>query len=310
MNAITTRQNIAISNKMIKGRYQLTNEEQNFIYLMVSQINKDDVDFQEYSINISQISELVGADKNYTRYKEFAKNLRSKVIVIEDEIRILTSGWFNSIEYIKDSGTIHACFDPKLKPYLLELKKEFTKAKLPILLSFGSKYSSRLYLLFKSEYDRQSKHKEIVTINYTLEYFYKNFELPPSYQSSYMGFKNKFLEKSIKEINAKTDLVISYKPRKTSRKITSLDITIQNKQNEQEDHLPSRIEQVMQYSVQSRDVLLSTELALTQQDLHYLNLMLKDEEVEEICQDIANKWQVINNKQAYYRKKVKAKSIY
>jgi len=97
---IHSDKNLVLANQLVKGRYQLTKEEQNFIYLMVSQINKDDTKFTEYQIHIKELENAELTQKQYGRYREFAKSLLSKVITIEDEKEILTANWFSSLKYI------------------------------------------------------------------------------------------------------------------------------------------------------------------------------------------------------------------
>ncbi|MRN60419.1 replication initiation protein, partial [Brucella sp. 09RB8918] len=118
---------------------------------------------------------------------------------------------------------------------LLELKEEFVQAKLPTLLQFKSKYSSRLYLFLKSEYDRQKSYKSNLYIQYEVKYLHKMFEMPQCYLDRYSKFKDMFLNKGIEEINEITNLDVTFKEEKTGRKITSITFCIKEKKNESED---------------------------------------------------------------------------
>ncbi|MBK2049414.1 replication initiation protein [Francisella noatunensis] len=57
--------------------------------------------------------------------------------------------WFSTIEYISSEACLLVKLHNDLKPYFLELKKEFTRANKDLLVRFKSKYTSRLYLLLK-----------------------------------------------------------------------------------------------------------------------------------------------------------------
>jgi len=306
--------NLIVSNKLIKGRYQLTRDEQNFIYLLISQINQDDNKFTEYQIHIKDLEGEELTQKNYPRYRKFARKLRSREIIIEDEEKILVSGWFADIEYMKNTGYIKATISEKLKPYLLELKEEFTQAKLPTLLNFNSKYSSRLYLLLKSDFDRQKKYKSNLYVNYDIEYLNRKFELPKSYFIRYSAFKEKFLLKSLKEINKKTDLQISYQELKTGRKITSIQFCISKPEEclgkafeyleeskTKEDYIPQDL------SNKAREVLLDGELALTISDLKKIFDHYRIEDIENICEELWNIWdnKKLISHQAFLRGKLK-----
>ena len=289
--------NLVLSNQLVKGRYVLSKEEQNFIYLMISQINKDDKEFTEYQIHIKDLENTELTKKNYQRYREFADNLMKKTIRIEDNKKILNANWFASIEYIKDNGYIRATISDKLKPYLLHLKQEFTQAKLPLLLQFNSKYSSRLYLLLKSDFDRQSKHRKNLYVIYDIDLLDSKFELPKSYQTYYRNFKERFLLNSLEEINRKTEFQIDYKELKTGRKITSIEFCISKKEQsleqlEQEilstqtkiDFIPANASKCV------IDVLLDDELELTKNDIKHIFDHYKLEYIEQICLDLYNSW--------------------
>ena len=186
-------------------------------------------------IHISDLENLEQLVKEkYGRYIDFAIKLQSKVIVIEDEKQVLTLNWFSSLRYTKGTGIITAKISDDLKPYLLELKKEFVKAKLPTLLSFTSKYASRLFLLLKSDFDKQKKYKGVLTIRYQVNYLHTNFAMPKSYIDKFYNFRVKFLDNSINEINEKTELNVSYKEIKTGRKITEIEFCISSKVKEEE----------------------------------------------------------------------------
>ena len=314
MRNIKNSQNLAVSNKLVKGRYKLTKEEQNFIYLMISQIKKEDKDFYNYQIHIKDLENKKLTQKNYQRYREFADTLMKKSLRIEDDKRILNTNWFSSLEYIKDTGYIYACFDPKLKPYFLELKQEFTQAKLPTLLQFNSKYSSRLYLLLKSEYDRQKNYKNNLFISYEVEYLHRNFEIPKSYIDRYSKFKEMFLNTATDEINAKTELEINYTELKTGRKITSINFCISKKEKTTEqlkqeilttetksDYIPENL------NSKAIEVLCDDELELTSNDIKHIFEHYKKEDVEDICIDLWNSWSntKLISKQGFLRGKLK-----
>jgi len=308
---ITNNKNLVVSNQLVKGRYKLTREEQNFIYLMISQINQSDKKFTEYQIHIKDLEHAELINKNYQRYREFARRLRSREIIIEDDKRILVSGWFSDIEYIKDTGYIKATISEKLKPYLLELKKEFVQAKLPTLLKFKSKYTSRLFLLLKSDFDKQSKYKKNLFIVHDVEGLQLRFEMPQSYIVSYQNFKNRFLLKSLEEINEHTNLHIIYKELKTGKKVTSIEFCISEKEKTLEQ-LKKEIEATKDYipsnfSSKAISVLLDDELGLKNPDLKHIFDHYKISDIESICEDLWKCWDSpkIMSKQGLFRGKIK-----
>jgi len=308
--------NVVLSNKIVKGRYSFTKEEQNFIYNVISQISKDDGDFKEYKVSFRDIESLEGTVKNYKRFIGFAESMLAKILKIRDESKreTIVCSWFSSLKHKDGNNYVLARFDPLLKPYLIQLKEEFVQAKLPVLLSFKSKYTSRLYLLLKSDFDRQKKHKQNLFVVHDTDDLINQFEMPKSYTVRYSLFKNDFLNKSIDEINEKTDLKIGYLERKTGRKITSIEFCISHKEKT-ESQLRKEIEQTVTLSDylpnglsnNTVEILLDEDMGFQKHDLKNIFEHYKTEDIEQICYELFNCWDSDNltSRQGYFRGKLK-----
>jgi plasmid replication initiation protein len=306
--------NVVMSNKIIKGRYSFTKEEQNFIYSVISKISANDVDFQTYRIDFNEQSELYKTTKNYKRFTSFAESLICKPIKIIDGDKTIVCSWLSCISHQGNNSYIDCSFDPHLKPYLLELKKEFVQAKLPTLLSFKSKYSSRLYLLLKSDYDRQKKHKINLVVVYDVIDLIKQFEMPKSCMQRYSKFKEFILEVALDEINTITSLGISYKELKTGRKITSIEFCISHKEKT-ESQLRKEIEETkplsdyLPYGLNNKavEVLLNEEINFKKHDLKHFFEHYKTEDIEQICYELFNCWDSpkLMSREGFFRGKLK-----
>ena len=314
--------NVVMSNKIAKGRYKFTKEEQGFVYSVISQISTEDKEFKTYRVYFNDLSDLQTVTKNYQRFTRFAEKLLSKTIKIRNEAekKTIVCNWFSSITHIDGNSYIEVKFDPELKPYFIKLGNQFVQAKLPILLSFKSKYSSRLYLYLKSIYDLDTsiipfkKVFKVVGVNDLI----LDFEMPKTYLRRYSHFKESFLNKSIEEINELTHFNISYDDktthRKTGRKITSIEfcITKKEKTNEQlkkeientktvSDYLPENL------SSKSISILLDDELGLKKHDLKHIFDHYRISDIEDICLALWKCWDSpkIISKQGLFRGKIK-----
>jgi plasmid replication initiation protein len=309
-----SNKNVVLSNKIVKGRYSFTKEEQSFIYSVISQISKSDDDFHVYRIEFDKQSELCKTAKNYKRFTGFAESLICKPLKIVDKDKVIVCSWLSYISHQKDNSYIECSFDPHLKPYLLQLKEEFVQAKLPTLLSFKSKYSSRLFLLLKSDYDRQKKFKTNLFVTYEISFLISQFEMPKSCCQRYSKFKEFLLDTALDEVNEKTELKIIYKELKIGRKITSIKFCISEKEKTQSqlkkvmentktlsDYIPENL------SSRAISVLLDDELGLKNHDLKHIFDHYKTSDVESICEDLWKCWDnpKIMSKQALFRGKFK-----
>jgi len=130
---------------------------------MSSFIKKDDEDFQEYLVNITDLAEMMGINiKNaYREIDKITDHLMARVLYIDRPEGLLKSHWVSSFLYHKGEGKASFAFDPRLKPYLLDLKSRFTIIPLDVVLKFSSMHSIRLYSLLKQYESVGSRTLEI-----------------------------------------------------------------------------------------------------------------------------------------------------
>jgi len=321
------RNALAISNKIIEAKYTLSKEEQKLIFLVVSQIDKGDDDFKEYKIYIKDLEDKELSKKNHTYVKEVSQRMMSRTLTVYQNKNVKDFkmyNWFSTIEYISSEGCLLVKLHHDLKPYFLELKNEFTRANLKHLIRFKSKYTSRLYLLLKKDFDymthRSSNKYEMETV-YKVNDLVDRFELPNSYVSKYTNFKNKFLLVAINEINninKSTGFTVSYDERKTGRKITSIAFKVTIDKNKQDidkiistktksDFIPHE-----KLSNKCIEVLLSDDLKLEIHDFKniFKNYDIKD--IEDVCHEMWKSWSnpKINNLTSIFRSKLSKKKEY
>jgi plasmid replication initiation protein len=215
MANIKQQSELAFSNSLVSGKYNLTKNEQNLIYLVSSQINKNDDEFKRYKVTISDLDLATDSKHDRRTIKELMHSIMCKPIWLNKEHALMCE------------------FHWSLKPHLLGLKGFFTKAELSTMFAFKSKYSSRLYLLLKSELGRQSKYDKSPLVVYDVDDLHNRFSMPVSYKIRYSMFKDRFLSVAVDEINKYTELKVSYddtsKERKSGRKITSIEFCISEK---------------------------------------------------------------------------------
>ncbi len=213
------------SNNLIEARHvkPLSAREQKIILTMVSMIQPSDEDFKEYRISIQEFSEMLGlkGHAKYEEIKDVALRLQEKTIFIPDENGFVTTNWVASQRYKEGEGVIELSFSPYLKPYLLQLKNQFTSYKLSNILSLGSGYSIRLYELMK-------KWQHIGKWECPVEELKPKIGAIAKSHSAYGNFKSKALLPAIEEVNEKTDLHISFEELKIGRKIDRIKFTIKH----------------------------------------------------------------------------------
>jgi len=105
---------------------------------------------------------------------------------------------------------------------LLKLKEKFTKIPLKYLFTFRSTYSIRLYELLKQYENTGFRIDELSELREMLG-------VEPNEYKRFEAFERKVLKVAVKEINKKADIEVSYKKKKTGRKITHIEFYIKQK---------------------------------------------------------------------------------
>ena len=213
-NYIVTKSNYFIMN----CNYDLSLEEQKLILTLASMVQPEDEEFKPYIFKISEFMKLLGVETQtkYTEIPKITKELMKKILEIQEGNTLLQVAWLSSARYEKGSGMVTLKFSPDLKPYMLQLKKNFTQYQLANILSMKSKYSPRIYEILKCNEFRKQAYIEI-EIN-DLRKLIKTDIVYPKYND----FKRFVLERTKKELKKVSDISFDFEEIKTGRKVTSL----------------------------------------------------------------------------------------
>ncbi len=216
------------SNYLIEASYRLSLQEQRLILLMVSKIKPDDRNFHVYQIAIKDFNRIVGiiGEASYQRTKELTKKLLERSLQIIKDNSTLQVSWLSSAEYFEGKGYVELSFDPKLKPYLLQLKEFFTRYRLQHVIRLKSAYSIKLYELLK-QYENIGRRK------IGLDELRHKLGLKPDEYPLYANFKQKILSRVQTELNAFTDLSFSTIEQKYGRKVIGIVFVISKNKQQQ-----------------------------------------------------------------------------
>lgn len=205
------------SNKLVEARYNLPLGEQRLILTMIGEIQPEDEDFKEYRVDVKAFAEFLDIDKNsvYREFHKIQKSIVSRVLVIYESDGPLAVGWVSSAKYLDREGAVLLSFDPKLRPYLLQLKGNFTCSNLDMLLSFKSQYTMRVYNLLKQYESLGERHIDIETLRDMLGMRSDQYLL-------YSNFKNRILEPVKNELYQKADIYFDYQEIKYGRRVGAI----------------------------------------------------------------------------------------
>lgn len=219
-------------NKLVKHKNELIPEfirlglqEKRLLAFCISKINsKYDKSLGEISIPISELSEfyqLGSSGAVYSRLKEAAISINSKPIERITQKSYRLDFWFNSIQLSEDSGKITVEFNPSLAPLLLDLQGDYLSYSLSMAVDFNNSTWS-LYNVVKQWRKSGSKSFNLHELKDLLGVAGK--------YPRWVDFKKRYLDQSIKDINACSDIEVSYETQKEGRKISGVVFFIDKKQ--------------------------------------------------------------------------------
>lgn len=209
------------ANSLVEASYKLSINQQKVVLLLVSSIKPGDENFQPYQINIKDFANLLGLkNKNfYSEISNLTKDLLSKTLSIVTEDSLLQINWLSSVQYFKGSGVMELCFDPKMKPYLLQMKEKFTTYRIKEVIQLKSSFSIRIYELLK-------QYEKIGERVFLLEALREHLGIGPDEYLLYGDFKRRVLLASQTELALKTNISFDFEEIKESRKVSKIRFVI------------------------------------------------------------------------------------
>lgn len=222
---------IVKSNALVEARYRLSLQESQVVFWLLTQICPDDIDFKPHKLEIAEFARFAGvqAGNRYNELQEITEKLMRRVLKIHDieKQELLQVSWLSSAHYKSKQGYVLLEFSPKLKPYLLQLKNQFTKISIIDTLKLKSIYAIRILELLL-------QYLSIGSRTISVEELRAYCGIEKDEYTNYFDLKRYVIERAKNEISNKTEYKIEYREIKESRKIISLEWKIKKKNLENE----------------------------------------------------------------------------
>jgi plasmid replication initiation protein len=214
------------SNDLVEARYRLSLQESHVVLWLLTQIKPDDEGFKNHQLKVEDFANMVGlrVDAQYEELKKTTLRLMQRVMQIRDpnKKKLIQVSWLSSAVYEDGKGYVALRFDPELKPYLLQLKSQFTKIDIADTMKFKSVYAVRIFELL-------AQHASIGKRETSIDELRAWCGIKKSEYALYADLKRDVINRAKTEINAKTGYEVDYKEIKESRKVVGLNWTINKK---------------------------------------------------------------------------------
>ena len=221
------------ANELIqKSRFSLSAQQQKIVLFLISQINPWDEDFKVYKFSIAEFSRVCGISrlggKDYAEMKAAIKEIADKSLWVRlDNGKETLLRWIEKPYIDEGKGTVEIRLDKDMKPYLLQLRENFTDYELVYTLRFRSKYSIRLYELVRSVHYHDM---ERVCCRFSVSQLKELLDV---------------LKTAVNEVNLYSDRDVEYTELKQGRKVMGLEFIINAKSLDERLTLRAEIDRTM-----------------------------------------------------------------
>lgn len=179
---------VVTANDLIRGQQRMSLRESQLLAIAIAQVVKEDKDLKTYTTTVPELAEFMGIEPTtlYRDLESLCAALVSRVVRVK-----FPKGWrifhFVSSAYFEDYVLTLRLSDD-IKPFLLDLERNYTQSMLGTLMSFRGYYTRRLYDYCISEHGQFGKE----------EWTFSCDELRELFQTTETDSKGKVIEERYK----------------------------------------------------------------------------------------------------------------
>ncbi len=216
---------IVKDNALIEASHKLTEVEQRLVLLAILKGREfcdsiEQLKDKELIIHAEDYMKSFGVERQ-TAYESLKKAVLGlfeakwgyRFVNSKGNIEVAYERFTQSAKYIENEATVKFMFANAIIPMLVELERNFTSYEIAQVAHLQSRYAMRLY-------ECLIRFKASKTLTITLEELRFRFGLLDTEYKVMSDFKKRVLDMAVKDINANTDITVSYDQHKQGRTIT------------------------------------------------------------------------------------------
>lgn len=223
------------SNRIVEASYRLTLNEQRIILYAICRSREEQKGlFPDLPVTITAetfAKQFPSIDKinPYKQLREAMEILYDRSVTyydIDEDTglpRVNKTRWLSQSSYIDGAGHVQVIFTPAIIKHINRLEREFTSYQLEKVGNMTSAHAIRIYEMLAQYREIGSRELELIWLRSALQMEEDEYKLTAD-------LKKWIIDVSVEQINKHTDLMVSYKPKKTGRAITSFLFKIKGKE--------------------------------------------------------------------------------
>ncbi len=228
---IDARNYVVQANNLIGGKQALKLNSAKLIRSAIMQVVREDEELKPYIITIKDLSELLGvpASNIYRDVDEITDDIIKNPVYIREErngktIDFIKIPWVTRCEYKSDVG-IALKLNEELKPFLINLKEHYTQYTLQEVLAMKSVYGIRIFEMLQSKIMSRVLPKDGIAVILSVQEIRECCDCEDKYPA-FGNFRDKVIDKAVKEINRVTMFKVVYSYIKKVRSVVEIKFDI------------------------------------------------------------------------------------
>lgn len=223
---------VVMANDMVRGTSNLSLNELKLLRTIIMQIKPGDTKLYPYRISVKDFQKMTGlkGDKIYGEADKMTDHIMREIIKIGDgnpKHKWEKFQWVSMCKYSDGVFTIQ--LNQALEPYLINLRRFYTKFKLEEIVKLKTTYSIRLLeLLYEGMRNAPIYGEKSTEVYLPMDVIRKATNTVDKYTSVYL-FKERVVTSAVNEINQKSGYYITVDDVKKSRKVDGYKFTIETK---------------------------------------------------------------------------------
>lgn len=220
------RRSIKIHNELAMAKYKMSLSEQKLFIYAVRNIDQEKFDFPISTFTVVEFVKASDLELThvYKNIDDMITSLMKTVICIKNSKDSKKWHKYNLTQNCSyNNGLITFKFNNDMKSFLLQLQEQYYLQS-PVVITFKSWFSMRMYDIFKAHLYKQTD------LYLDLDELKDILDLRGKY-SRFNNFRQKVVDVSINEINEKSDIKVSYTKETVRSKVVGLKFNIESKIN-------------------------------------------------------------------------------
>jgi plasmid replication initiation protein len=217
-------------NPLIEAKFELTPIQTKLFLFLLAKLDTSKTNFEPMIVVVKDFQKFIGTkgDSLYNHLKKEVEKMIGKRVYYKDDNVELNTSLISGYLYLEKEGAFLVEFPSLLKPFLLQLKENFTVIDIRNILGLDSSYAMRFYEICKEK-------ERFKTFQYTVTEIKEMFSIENKYKN-YFDFKVKIIIQARNELQENSELYFDFEEIKQGKKVVAIRFTvIKNKKNLKRD---------------------------------------------------------------------------